>query len=110
MIRLFELKDMGILTSSTFRRNRTKDCPLPTEEVMKKNRSRGDFEYQTEQNTGLHIVRWLDNKCVTLGPTYVGDDVKGTVKRWNTPQKNIVEEYNQSMGGVGVGLHDMIIA
>ena len=105
---LLQLKGMWIFTTATFRKHRAKDCPLPTEEAMKKNRSRGDFEYQTEQNTGLHLVRWLDNKCVTLGLPYVGVEGEIQKRKKMCRLKVLIFWYNESMRGVD--LHDMLIA
>ena len=81
-----------------------------------KKRPRGDFEFQTDQNSGLHLVRWIDSKCVTLGSTYAGVEANRTVKRWDKKANkeltvqcpDIIKQYNESMGGVD--LHDMIIA
>ncbi|XP_065059506.1 piggyBac transposable element-derived protein 2-like [Rhopilema esculentum] len=109
------LKERGILTTATIRNNRLAGCTLKSEKEMKKD-GRGSFGFQTDQNTGMVVLRWFDNKCVTLVSTYLNVDETVNVKRWNSSSKThvdvtcpmIVKAYNTSMGGVD--LADMLIA
>ena len=112
---MIKLQSMGILATATFRCNRLANCPLKTEKDLEKN-GRGSIDYRTDQNSGIHLVRWMDNKCVTLGSTYVGTGGDNIVKRWDGKQRkhidvscpDIVKTYNESMGGVD--LADMLIS
>lgn len=109
-----DLKERGILTTGTSS-NHLAGCNLKNEAEMKKD-GRGCFTFQTDQNTGMVILRWYDNKCVTLVSTYLNVDESVIVKRWNLANKCyvdivcpiIVKAYNTSMGGVD--LADMLIA
>ena len=62
---MLALKSLGIFSTATFRTNRLNGFPLPTENELKK-QGRGLFDYRTDSNTGLHVVKWFDNKCVHL--------------------------------------------
>lgn len=37
--------------------------------------------------SGLHVIRWLDNKCVQVVSTFVGVEASTTVKRWDGKRK-----------------------
>lgn len=97
---LSELKSMGILTIATFRSNRL---------------GRGSYDYRKDKNTGTHLLKWFDNKCVVVGLTFAGVDCTKTVERYDVIGKkkvkidcpDIIEQYNKSMGGVD--LADMLI-
>ena len=110
-----ELKEQGILTVATIRSNRLSGCNLRSEKELKK-QGRGSFSYMTDQNSGITVIKWCDNKCVHLVSTYIGINSVGTVKRWNPATKTyidvqcpeMVKVYNKSMGGVD--LVDMLIA
>lgn len=110
-----ELKELGILTVATIRSNRLSGCNLKSEKELKKE-GRGSFSYMTDQNSGITVVKWCDNKCVHLVSTYIGINAIGTVKRWDPATKTyiqvqcpeMVKVYNKSMGGVD--LVDMLIA
>ena len=66
---MFALKSFGIFSTATFRTNRLNGCPLSTEKELKK-QDRGSFDYRTDGNTGLHVVKWFNNKCVYLALTF----------------------------------------
>ena len=67
-----------------------------------------------ESNHNLSLVRWLDNKCITLISTYLGVTPVSTVKRYNRSKKvhedvncpAIVGVYNSFMRGIN--LFDMM--
>lgn len=109
------MKSLGYPITSTLRKNRIAKCPLKSEKDLKKD-GRGSFDYRTDASSQLHIVRWLDNKCVQLVSTYAGVKASKTVKRWDRKAKkhvdiscpDMVSQYNESMGGVD--LADMLIA
>ena len=111
---LRELKTMEILATGTFRINRIGQCPLLNDKELKK-QGRGTWDYCVDQNSGTHLVKWFDNKSVTLGSTHAGVGGSAKVKRFDRKKKvyveitapDIVLEYNASMGGVD--LADMLI-
>ena len=113
---LSELKTMLILSIATFCSNRFGGCPLMSEKDLKKC-GRGWFDYRTDYNTGTHLLKWFDNKCVVIGLSYVGVECTNTIERYNLAQKqkkvkidcpDMVSQYNRSMGGVD--LADILIA
>ena len=94
-----ELKKRGLHFTGTIAANRLHGAPLKSE---KKSCS----TYESDHN--LSLVRWLDNKCVTLITTYLGVSPESTVKRYNRSTKvhqdvsrpAIVGVYNSYMGGI----------
>ena len=42
---------------------------------------RGSFDYRTDVNTRLHVVKWFENKCVHLASTFPGMKAEKTVQR-----------------------------
>ena len=96
-------------------KNRIGKCPLMSEKELNKS-GRGSFDYRTDVNSGLHLIRWLDNGCVQLVSNYAGVKATKTIKRWDgkvkkhvdVPCPEAVRLYNEAMGGVD--LADMLIA
>eukprot|EP00794_Sanderia_malayensis_P008587 gene8587-9505_t len=76
-----DLKADGILTAATLCKDRLAGCKLLSDTELKQ-KGRGSFCFQTDQNTGLSIVKWYDNKPVHLVSTYIGVQADGTVKRY----------------------------
>ena len=85
-----ELKELGIQTVATMRPNRLSGCNLKSEKELKKE-GRGSFSYQTDQNSGMTVIKWYDNKCVHLASTYIGINTDGTVKRWDPATKSYIQ-------------------
>uniref|UniRef100_W5NJG2 PiggyBac transposable element-derived protein domain-containing protein n=1 Tax=Lepisosteus oculatus TaxID=7918 RepID=W5NJG2_LEPOC len=86
------LKDsMGLRSLGTIGKNRLMGCKL---------------EDEVDNDTQLAIVKWADNKTVTLVSTCASVMPVGEVKRFS--KKKTVAEYNHHMGGVD--LADMMIA
>lgn len=106
---MVHLAEQGILSLGTVRRNRVKDCKLPTEQELKK-AERGTTAESVARIDGIDVtaVVWKDNKAVTLLSTFVGSEPKQSVQRYDRRLKtkidvecpNIVLQYNQHMGGV----------
>ena len=112
---IFHLKkEFCILTTGTVRKNRLHGCPLATEKEMKVT-GRGSHDQVVDANSNLTVVRWLDNKAVTLASMYLQAEPFSTVKRWNGKEKKTVEVsrphivavYNTNMGGID--LSDMLL-
>ncbi len=77
---------------------------------------RGSSDWIVEANSGIVVIRWLDNSAVQLVSNYM-TYVNGPVaKRWSKREKKyievarplIVNEYNIYMGGVN--LCDMLLS
>jgi len=77
---------------------------------------RGSFDYRTDQNSGLHLIKWWDNKGVLLGSSFNGVEATDTITRWDSTAKgyidvaypDMVKAYNENMGGVDT--NDMLIS
>lgn len=107
----------GIFSLGTIRQNRLKGCSkglLSDKELKKK--GRGTFSQVVDNDKKIAIVKWYDNKVVTLACSYADAYPVQEIKRWSKEQKKkigvtcpeLVRHYNQHMGGVD--LCDMLIA
>lgn len=105
----------GIFSLGTVRRNRIRNCMLPSEVEYKKMPRGSSDEYVAEiKGVSVSSVIWKDNKCVTLLSTLSGVEPMSTIRRFDKKKKihididcpNIIRFYNKHMGGVdGVDSH-----
>ena len=80
-----------------------------------KNKGRGEFDYKSDRNEGIIVVRWHDNRAVNLVSSYCGIAPTDKSNRWSFAIKkkveivrpHIVKEYNHHMGTVD--LCDMLM-
>ena len=86
----------------------TGKAPLrPIKEMEKKSVPRGTCDYTTSDD-GILIVRWKDNKVVTLMSTDMGLEPSSTVYRYCSDTKRkeqvscpyLIKSYNANMGGI----------
>lgn len=106
--------ELGLLPIGTLRSNRAKGCPLSTDKELVK-AGRGTSEVKTN-NEKVAVVKWADNKCVTMAGTWAGIEPETSVQRWDKVQREyidvkcprIVQLYNNNMGGVD--LLDMLMS
>ena len=106
---------LGIWAVGTIRSNRTAGCPVMSNKDLE-SQSRGAMDHRVDNNSGLIVVKWADNKIVELTSNYVGIEPVDAVDRWSkkdgsrvdVPCPQIVKQYNKAMGGVD--LADMLIA
>lgn len=111
---LVALKELGIFSTGTVRKNRMGNCELLADPELKK-RGRGSYDAKCEVNYNIAAVRWFDSKSVQLLSTCVADEPMGTCERWSSKDKKIVQVprpaivalYNRHMGGVD--LSDMLM-
>ena len=74
------------------------------------------MDYRTDNNSGIIITKWVDNKTLNLISNYVGVKPMASVQQWSKKEKSkvqvpcpqIVVAYNKAMGGVD--LADMLIS
>lgn len=112
---MWHLKQIGILSAGTIRKDRVKGCTFLSEKELKK-LGRESYDFKVEPTRNIVLVRWMDNGLVQLGSTFVGVDPETEVRRWskkerlhiNVPCPGIINSYNNLMGGVD--LLDMIIS
>ena len=104
---LKHLKMKNVFATGTIRANRTEKAPLQDIKVMEK-KPRGTHEVVVDVNSDLAVVRWKDNKVVTVASTYCGAALIGKAKRFShadrrtieISQPQVVRVYNMGMGGV----------
>lgn len=109
------LSSKNFETLGTIRKDRLRNCSLKTEQQLKKE-GRGSFDYKTGKNAGVTVVRWADNKVVTLASSFMGVEPIDKVQRYDrkenakidVPAPAVVKHYNKHMGGVD--LADMLIS
>ena len=107
------LKERGILSPGTVRKNHLQGCPLPSEKEMKKT-GRGTYMEKVWRDKGvvLSCVSWYDNKQVNLLSSFAGSkkltSPVGEVRRYFKSERQfkmaacpkLVKFYNMHMGGV----------
>ncbi|KAJ8964760.1 hypothetical protein NQ314_004651 [Rhamnusium bicolor] len=63
------LRERGYRATGTVRENRTKKCPLPSVNALKKD-ERGVFNYICNETSSVLFVRSKDNNVVTMATNY----------------------------------------
>ncbi|XP_048859480.1 piggyBac transposable element-derived protein 3-like [Brienomyrus brachyistius] len=106
---ILTLAQQGIHCTGTVRSNRLPGVNLMCDAELKRT-GRGSFEQKTAKvgETTLHVVKWYDNRSVSLLSNYIGAHPVTKVDRWDGKQKKIIQvpcpavvrEYNKNMGGV----------
>ena len=99
------LKRMGLLSTTTVRVDRMKSLPSGNET---NNMGQGTRRYKSDLNSGLVIVRWYDNKYLSVIFTYANPEQCLPVQRCDQVSKNyistncpnVINYYNKSMGDV----------
>ncbi|XP_028413305.1 piggyBac transposable element-derived protein 3-like [Dendronephthya gigantea] len=114
---LRHLEQARIWAVGTIRADRLKGAEklLNNKKELSK-KGRGSSDWCVDADTNITIVRWMDNGLVQLISNHVGNSMGTPAKRWSTkekkhveiPRPQIVEEYNEHMGGVD--LCDMLMA
>lgn len=79
-------KEKRIESIGTIRKTRIQNCPLDEEKILQK-KSRGSYDYRTDTEKEVCIVKWCDNKAVTLALSYAGIHPLAAVKRWDKTEK-----------------------
>jgi hypothetical protein len=101
------LKDNGFRATGTIRDNRAGKCPLKSVKEVEKSK-RGMYDHRFDQKNKILMVRWNDNKCVTMGTNFDTVEPICAVRRWNKDKKEhvpisqprLIYNYNKFMGGV----------
>uniref|UniRef100_A0A0L8I8Q7 PiggyBac transposable element-derived protein domain-containing protein n=1 Tax=Octopus bimaculoides TaxID=37653 RepID=A0A0L8I8Q7_OCTBM len=77
---------------------------------------RGSYDYRFNVTNEILIVKWLDNKCVSIGTNFDAIEPTSNVLHWkrhektrgNVSQPHILTTYNYCMGGVNK--HDWLVS
>jgi hypothetical protein len=109
--------DQGIFSLGTIKNNRLRGCQqkLPTDKQLTK-KDRGTSKQLVCQKNKIVVVKWVDNKVVTLASSFVDCYPMESIQRYSKIKKarvnvecpQIVKQYNAHMGGVD--LADMLVA
>ena len=101
------LKGNGMAATGTVRANRTENATLQAVADMKK-KARGSSDVVNDNKSNVTLVRWKDNKVVTVPSTLYGKKpmkrarccIKDKGGRVEIDQPNSISVYNKIMGGV----------
>ena len=112
---LYYLKSKNVFAVGTIRANRPLGCPLSANKDLECG-GQGSLDYRVDFNSGIVIVKWVDNKTVQVASSYVGIEHMGKIKRWDktsnsqveVPCPSIIQAYKKNM--VVVDLVDILIA
>ncbi|KAK3910294.1 PiggyBac transposable element-derived protein 3 [Frankliniella fusca] len=99
--------ELNTCSLGTIKSNRMENCPLKPDKDLLRTQARGYVESQVSK-TGVVVMKWLDNKVVSLAGTRAGVQPLGAVLRWDKASKSrvliniprAILTYNSSMGGV----------
>ncbi|KAF2890895.1 hypothetical protein ILUMI_15278 [Ignelater luminosus] len=80
------------------------DINLPDSKTLGKE-ERGSFDYRFDTNVEILIVKWNDNKCVTIATNFDTIEPLNKASRWDRkakekrylPQPRLVKQYNNNM-------------
>ncbi|XP_053603783.1 LOW QUALITY PROTEIN: piggyBac transposable element-derived protein 2-like [Plodia interpunctella] len=110
-------ENYGLFSLGIVRQNRLKDAgnKMVSEKILKK-KGRGSFSQVVCNENKISVVKWFDNKQVTLVSSYTDAYPLEKIKRCCKESKGrvdvtcpqIVKHYNRHMGGVD--LADMLIS
>ena len=84
------LKESGIAATGTVRANRTEKASLQATDDMKK-QARGISDLVDSKKSNVTLVRWKDNKVVTIASTLYGKEPMKRARRYIKDQGGIVE-------------------
>ncbi|KAL6455893.1 hypothetical protein MHYP_G00357440 [Metynnis hypsauchen] len=90
---LDNLLQQEIYFVGTLRSNRLAGCQLDDEKDLAK-RGRVSFDVRVEREESIAIVKWYDNKSVTLISSYCATEPQDKVQRWSKSGKACMKEYN----------------
>ena len=101
------LKGNGMAATGTVRANRTENAPLQAVDDIKKE-ARGSSDVVNDSKFNLTLVRWKDNKVVTVASILYGKEpmkrarhyIKDKGGRVEIDQPNSISVYNKTMSGV----------
>lgn len=103
---VLELLQRQIYFAGALRSNCLAGCQLEDEKILAKT-GRGSFDVRVEKEERMAIVRWYDNRSVTLISSYCAAEPQDKARHWSKLDKAFVEvnrpfivkEYNTFMGG-----------
>lgn len=103
-----KLRELKMKATGTIRENRTQKCPLVSSKTMQKEKERGYFDYKFDQTNEILVLKWNDNKPVSVATNYSYIEPIGQTRRYSRKDRKhiqipipyVIQEYNSHMGGV----------
>ena len=92
MALILALKEKDIVFFGTVRSNRMANCHLQDEKELKKI-GRGSFDHRVEITHQVCIVRWYDNRALTVASSYLGFEPLNLAKRWDKSSKQFQQMF-----------------
>lgn len=77
--------EYGILSLGTLRKQHLRGCDIDDKKLSKM--PRGTFFSQCDKKNKVIIVKWLDNKIVSLASSYAGEEPVQTIQRYSKTEK-----------------------
>ena len=104
---MIQLRHQGIFAVGTLRSDRSRGCPIPTKQKMKKE-GRGTICEFVEEDHNLVICEWYDNRRVLAISNFVGENPVSETRHCNRKNRKDLkvsrpagaEIYNRYKGGV----------
>jgi hypothetical protein len=106
-------KSFGILSLDTIEQNHLRGCNIIADKSLLK-KGRGSYETKSDNKNKISVVKWADNKCVTIVNSYISTSApsqtvslydKNKMERVNVKCPKVIKEY---MGDVD--LADMFVS
>lgn len=72
------LKDMKLKATGTVRETRIGKCPLATSKQIQKEYERGYFDYRFDKSNEILVIKWNDNRAVSVITNYSNIEPLGT--------------------------------
>ena len=76
---IVQFKAMEVLNTVTFCTNCLKVFPIASGKEFK-DEGRRSYNYRLEVNSGVHVIKWYDNKCIQQASTLSGVAAAGTAR------------------------------
>ena len=85
------LKQHGYLINAVVRSDRIQKCPLLAVKDLRR-KGRGSHDWRTDNNSGITVTKWYDNKSVHILSTYHDPKATEEVTRWDRKQKKTYQD------------------
>ncbi|XP_037518745.1 piggyBac transposable element-derived protein 3-like isoform X2 [Rhipicephalus sanguineus] len=103
-----QLGKMNLRGTGTIMKNRLPMTAKLEDDKTLAKQGRGASSQAVNVSSSTCLVKWIDNKVITIASNHVGEEPFGKCRRWSKKQKAyqdvrrpaVVEEYNRNMGGV----------
>ncbi|KAL2082643.1 hypothetical protein ACEWY4_022461 [Coilia grayii] len=79
-------ESMGIRSLGTIRQNRLQECRLEKDKILQQ-QGRGRYDFQVDNDAHVTVVKWVDNKAVTLASSCAAISPQKDVKRYSKEER-----------------------